>query len=95
MRILIESQKLSLNLSRTPSPLKPSMNDEPMKFSCPCCDHDGEFTSGKIPFVVFSLLDVGRERRRAKRTYVCPKCGTQILLPKNAVSDSSRPKDGA
>ncbi len=55
-----------------------------MKFTCPWCKYDGPFEDGKVPFLVFGLLDVGRERRKAKRTYTCPECSTQIVLPKEA-----------
>jgi hypothetical protein len=55
-----------------------------MKFRCPQCSYEGEFKKGKVPFLVLGLLDVSRERAKAKRRHVCPKCGTEIVLPKSA-----------
>lgn len=55
-----------------------------MILQCPCCHYDGEFKPGKVPFFVFSLLDVSRERRRAARAQVCPECGTEIVVSNKA-----------
>ena len=55
-----------------------------MQFNCPVCKFDGEFDAGKVPFFVFSLFDTERERHKSKRTYCCPECKTQIVLPKLA-----------
>ena len=55
-------------------------NPEP-EFTCPGCRYEGPFQRGKVPFFVFSLLDAQREKSRARRTYVCPECGTVIVLP--------------
>ena len=52
-----------------------------MIFKCPYCKFSGDFIRGKVPFFVFSLLDLRREKSRVKRTYICPECGTEIVLP--------------
>ena len=54
-----------------------------MKLKCPYCKYEGEFKKGKVPFLVFSLLDSHMEYTKAKRNCVCPKCSTEIVFPKD------------
>ena len=62
------------------------LQDDGIRLKCPFCGFDGEFEQGKVPFLVFGLLDVSRERAKAKRKHVCPECGTEIVLPRSVVS---------
>ncbi len=52
------------------------------KIKCPHCNVDGTFERKKIPWSVASFVDYYRERSRAKRTIVCPKCKTEIVFPR-------------
>ena len=51
-----------------------------MKIKCSHCNFDGEFKKGKVPFFTFSLLDSHIASYRAKKTFVCPECHTEIKL---------------
>lgn len=53
-----------------------------MKLQCPYCDFVGDFQKAEVPFFVFSLLDLRREKSRAKRTHICPECGTELVFPR-------------
>ena len=59
-----------------------------MKFKCPYCDFKGDFQKANVPFFVFSLIDLRREKSRAKRTYICPECGTEIVFPQEIENEN-------
>jgi hypothetical protein len=51
-----------------------------MEMKCPQCDYDGEFKKGETPFFVFGLIDSYIASKKAKNTFVCPKCGCEVRL---------------
>ena len=48
---------------------------------CPTCGFEGEFNQDRPRFFVLDALDSLSERDRARRSSVCPSCGTTITLP--------------
>lgn len=48
---------------------------------CPTCGFEGEFNKARPPFFVFDVDHSLSERDRAKRSSVCPHCGTTITIP--------------
>ena len=51
------------------------------EMKCPLCGFAGEFTQARPRFFVFGLWDWLVERNAARRSLVCPKCGTKVTLP--------------
>jgi predicted RNA-binding Zn-ribbon protein involved in translation (DUF1610 family) len=50
-----------------------------MQMKCPQCGFEGEFKKGRVPFFIFSLIDAHIAANRAKKTFVCPECKTEII----------------
>jgi len=48
------------------------------EMTCPTCGFIGEFKQAKPRFWVDDLWDWLVERNRARRTLVCPECGTSV-----------------
>jgi predicted RNA-binding Zn-ribbon protein involved in translation (DUF1610 family) len=51
-----------------------------MEMKCPQCDFDGEFKKGETPFFVFGLIDSYIAAKKAKNTFICPKCGCEVRI---------------
>jgi predicted RNA-binding Zn-ribbon protein involved in translation (DUF1610 family) len=50
------------------------------EMKCPSCGFAGEFVRASPRFLVFDVWHWLVERNTARRTLVCPKCGTKVTL---------------
>jgi DNA-directed RNA polymerase subunit RPC12/RpoP len=47
---------------------------------CPKCGYDGGFKQASPRFFVFDIWHWLVERNIARRSFVCPKCGTKVTV---------------
>lgn len=51
---------------------------------CPTCGYVGQFNKGKPRFFIFDSWHYLVERNAARRSLVCPNCGTKVMISKGS-----------
>jgi DNA-directed RNA polymerase subunit RPC12/RpoP len=59
-------------------------SNEANEMRCPSCGFIGPFKKARPRFLVFDLWHWLVERNAARRSFVCPKCGTKVTLLKGS-----------